>query len=89
LQSRHITRGAAAPGTRSHEPCFFRAKRGGSHFEKAKIPMGEIIDKTKGKIKQVAGALAGNGKLKVEGEVDELKGAVKGAVENIKHASKK
>lgn len=51
--------------------------------------MGEIIDKTKGKIKQVAGALAGNDKLKAEGEIDELKGAVKGAVEDIKHASKR
>ena len=37
--------------------------------------MGEIIDKTKGKIKQAAGALAGNDKLKAEGEIDELKGA--------------
>jgi uncharacterized protein YjbJ (UPF0337 family) len=51
--------------------------------------MGEIIDKTKGKIKQVAGALSGNDKLKVEGEVDELKGTVEGTVENIKHARKK
>ncbi len=51
--------------------------------------MGEIIDKTKGKIKQVAGALSGNDKLKIEGEVDELKGAVKGAVKTIKHATQK
>ena len=49
--------------------------------------MGEIIDKTKGKMKKVAGALAGNDKLKAEGEIDELKGAVKGAVENSKLAS--
>jgi uncharacterized protein YjbJ (UPF0337 family) len=50
--------------------------------------MGEIIDKTKGKIKQVAGTLAGDEKLKAEGEVDELKGKVKGAVEDVKHAVK-
>jgi uncharacterized protein YjbJ (UPF0337 family) len=50
--------------------------------------MGEIIDKTKGKIKQVAGTLAGNDKLKADGEVDELKGKAKGAVEDIKHAVK-
>jgi uncharacterized protein YjbJ (UPF0337 family) len=51
--------------------------------------MGEIIDKAKGKIKQVAGALAGKDKLKSEGEVDELKGKAKGAVEDIKHAVKR
>jgi uncharacterized protein YjbJ (UPF0337 family) len=50
--------------------------------------MGEIIDKTKGKIKQVAGTVAGNDKLKVDGELDELRGNAKGAVEDIKHAVK-
>lgn len=51
--------------------------------------MGEIIDKAKGKIKQAAGDLTGDEKLKTEGKVDELKGKVKGAVEDIKHAIKK
>ncbi len=51
--------------------------------------MGQMIDKTKGKIKQVAGALSGNNKLKAEGEVDEFKGAVKGAVKDVKRATKK
>ncbi len=50
--------------------------------------MGEIIDKAKGKIKQVAGALTGDNKLKVEGKVDELKGKAKGAVEEVKQAVK-
>ena len=50
--------------------------------------MGEIIDKAKGKIKQVAGALAGDKKLEREGKVDEAKGKVKGAVEDVKHAVK-
>jgi uncharacterized protein YjbJ (UPF0337 family) len=50
--------------------------------------MGEIIDKAKGKIKQVAGTLTGDKRLEREGEVDEAKGAVKGAVEDVKHAVK-
>ena len=50
--------------------------------------MGEIIDKVKGKIKQAAGNLAGDKKLVREGKVDEAKGNVKGAVEDLKHAAK-
>jgi uncharacterized protein YjbJ (UPF0337 family) len=51
-------------------------------------PMGELIDKVKGKIKQTAGALTGDKKLEREGQADEAKGAVKGAVEEVKHAVK-
>ncbi len=40
--------------------------------------MGELIDKAKGKIKQVVGTLAGDDKLKAEGAVDTLKGKAKG-----------
>jgi uncharacterized protein YjbJ (UPF0337 family) len=50
--------------------------------------MGELIDKAKGKIKQAVGALGGDKSLKREGEVDETKGNVKGAVEDAKHAVK-
>jgi uncharacterized protein YjbJ (UPF0337 family) len=50
--------------------------------------MGEIIDKTKGKIKQAAGSLTGNQRLENEGKVDEAKGNVKGAVEEAKHVVK-
>jgi uncharacterized protein YjbJ (UPF0337 family) len=50
--------------------------------------MGEIIDKVKGKIKQAAGAVTGDKKLEREGNVDETKGNVKGAVEDVKHAVK-
>ena len=50
--------------------------------------MGEIIDKVKGKIKQVAGSLSGDKKLEREGKVAEAKGALKGAVEDVKHAVK-
>jgi uncharacterized protein YjbJ (UPF0337 family) len=50
--------------------------------------MGEIIDKAKGKIKQAAGVLAGDKKLENEGRMDEAKGKVKGAMEEIKHSIK-
>jgi uncharacterized protein YjbJ (UPF0337 family) len=50
--------------------------------------MGEIIDTVKGKIKQAAGALAGDKKLEREGKVDQAKGQAKGAVEDVKHAVK-
>jgi uncharacterized protein YjbJ (UPF0337 family) len=51
--------------------------------------MGEIIDTVKGKIKQAAGGLAGDKKLQREGKVDEAKGKVKGAVEDLKRAVRK
>jgi uncharacterized protein YjbJ (UPF0337 family) len=50
--------------------------------------MGEIIDKVKGKVKQAVGNLAGDKKLQREGQVDEAKGNVKGAVEDVKHSVK-
>jgi uncharacterized protein YjbJ (UPF0337 family) len=50
--------------------------------------MGELIDKTKGKIKQVAGALTGSKKLERGGRVDTAKGNVKGAFEDAKQAMK-
>ena len=50
--------------------------------------MGETIDKAKGRVKQAAGKLVGNKKLEREGERDELKGKVEGAVEDVKHELK-
>ena len=50
--------------------------------------MGEIIDKVKGKIKQTAGAATGDRKLEAKGKLDQAKGNVKGAVEEVKHAVK-
>jgi uncharacterized protein YjbJ (UPF0337 family) len=50
--------------------------------------VGEIINKTKGKVKQAVGALTGNKKLKQEGERDELKGKVEGVVNKVKAAVK-
>jgi uncharacterized protein YjbJ (UPF0337 family) len=49
--------------------------------------MGELIDKTKGKVKQAAGDLTGDKALKHEGERDETKGKVEGVVEGVKDAS--
>jgi uncharacterized protein YjbJ (UPF0337 family) len=50
--------------------------------------MGEHMDKTKGKIKQAAATLTGDAHLKREGERDEAKGRVKGAIDDAKHAAK-
>jgi uncharacterized protein YjbJ (UPF0337 family) len=50
--------------------------------------MGELIDKTKGKIKQAAVAATGNKKLEREGRADTAKGNAKGAFENAKQAVK-
>ena len=50
--------------------------------------MGEIIDKAKGKIKQAVGDLTGNKELKREGENDEIKGKLEGAVNDVKGAVK-
>jgi uncharacterized protein YjbJ (UPF0337 family) len=50
--------------------------------------MGEIIDKVKGKIKQAAGTLTGDKRLVQDGQIDEAKGTVKGAVEDVKRAVK-
>jgi uncharacterized protein YjbJ (UPF0337 family) len=46
--------------------------------------MGELIDKTKGKIKQAVGDLTGDKGLRQEGKRDELKGKVEGAVADVK-----
>lgn len=50
--------------------------------------MGEIINKTKGRVKQAVGALTGNKKLQKEGQRDEFKGKVEGVVKKVKAAAK-
>jgi uncharacterized protein YjbJ (UPF0337 family) len=62
-----------------------RTKRDSSSARK---PMGEIIDKVKGKIKKAVGRASGDKTLEAEGQMDEAKGKVKGAVEDVKHAVK-
>ena len=50
--------------------------------------MGEIIDKTKGRIKQAVGALTGDKALQREGRRDERSGKIEGAVADAKSAVK-
>ncbi len=51
--------------------------------------MGELIDKFKGRAKQVFGALTGDRRRQTEGVVDEKKGDVKGRFEEIKQDIKR
>jgi len=51
--------------------------------------MGEMIDKSKGKVKQAVGDLTGDKKLKREGESDELKGRAEGLVKDVKRTIKR
>ncbi len=46
--------------------------------------MGGKIDKAKGKVKQAAGDLTGNEKLRREGKADELAGKAKDAVDKVR-----
>jgi uncharacterized protein YjbJ (UPF0337 family) len=41
------------------------------------------VDKAKGRAKQAAGALSGNGRLKNEGRVEEAKGSAKKTVDKV------
>ena len=50
--------------------------------------MGEIINKTKGKLKQAAGVLTDNRELQREGERDELRDKVEGVVKKVKDVVK-
>ena len=51
--------------------------------------MGEIIDKLKGKLKEAEGEITNDPVRKAEGQLDQLKGSVKGAFEEVKHEVKK
>ncbi len=54
--------------------------------------MGGAVDKAKGRVKEAAGALAGDKSLKREGKLDQAAGAVKDAVskvvDKVKNATK-
>jgi uncharacterized protein YjbJ (UPF0337 family) len=67
---------------------FNNGQKQGSERGTQRSRMGEIIDRTKGKIKQAVGALTGDKRLKREGERDELKGRVKGVAKDVKRAVK-
>ena len=45
-------------------------------------------DKLKGKIKEVAGAVTGDASTENEGKLDQAKGHLKGAAENLKERAK-
>jgi uncharacterized protein YjbJ (UPF0337 family) len=49
--------------------------------------MGELSKKIKGRIEQGVGGLTGNKALQKEGEDDERRGQVEGAVADVKHAA--
>jgi uncharacterized protein YjbJ (UPF0337 family) len=44
---------------------------------------GKNVDKAKGRVKEAAGAVTGNRRLKNKGRADQAKGSVKGAVDNV------
>jgi uncharacterized protein YjbJ (UPF0337 family) len=52
------------------------------------VEMGELTDKAKGKAKQMGGIATGDRELEAEGKVDESKGKVKGAFEDVKQGIK-
>jgi uncharacterized protein YjbJ (UPF0337 family) len=49
--------------------------------------MGEMIDKTKGKLKQAVGAVTGDRALVQEGQNDEDKGKLEGVANGVKQAA--
>lgn len=51
--------------------------------------MGELVDKVKGKAKQVQGRVTGDRGKEAEGVADELKGDAKGAFEELKTDAKR
>jgi uncharacterized protein YjbJ (UPF0337 family) len=51
--------------------------------------VGELIDKAKGKAKQVEGDLTGDRVRHAEGVLDETKGKIKGKVEEVKQDIKR
>lgn len=50
--------------------------------------MGELLDKAKGKVKEVGGVVSGDRALEGEGKADQVKGDVKGAFEEVKQGVK-
>ncbi|MGZ6071270.1 MAG: CsbD family protein [Myxococcaceae bacterium] len=50
--------------------------------------MGGLIDKAKGKAKEVAGAVTGDESTENEGKLDQAKGSMKNAGENLKDRAK-
>jgi uncharacterized protein YjbJ (UPF0337 family) len=53
------------------------------------VDMGELIEKAKGKIKQMFGAMSGNRRTQAEGIVEEKKGDLKSKLEEVKQDIKR
>jgi uncharacterized protein YjbJ (UPF0337 family) len=51
--------------------------------------MGELMDKAKGKLKQVIGGMTGNRRTEAEGLVEEKKGELKEKLEEVKQDIKR
>ena len=51
--------------------------------------MGKLIDKAKGKAKEIAGVTTNDRGLEAEGKVDQAKGSLKEGWDNLKHGVKK
>lgn len=51
--------------------------------------MSGTTDKAKGRIKEAAGALSGDRKLKTEGKIDQVAGSVKNAVGKVADKAKR
>jgi uncharacterized protein YjbJ (UPF0337 family) len=51
--------------------------------------MGGATDKAKGRVKEAAGALSGDSKLKNEGRIDQAAGSVKNAVGKVADKAKR
>ena len=51
--------------------------------------MGGTTDKAKGRLKEAAGALTGDRKLKSEGKLDQATGSVKNAVDKVADKAKR
>ena len=50
--------------------------------------MGATSDKAKGRVKEAAGVLTGDDKLRTEGKADQAVGKAKGAAEKVKDTAK-
>jgi uncharacterized protein YjbJ (UPF0337 family) len=50
--------------------------------------MGEMTDKAKGRVKEAAGVLTDDDKLRREGKIDQAAGKAKGAAEKMKDTAK-
>lgn len=68
-----------ATGTRSIDPELMP----GYHVRRSHQMTDKNVDKAKGRAKEAAGAVTGDSSLKNKGRVDQAKGSVKGAVDDV------